>query len=181
MDPLFTNIILVHYGQPCIYIIWVILRTNILDVLNGHDIKILINIYKPITDSYYIVIYCFPWEMVTDPAKSPRYLLCYDSSFNQFAICGTAFPQTKRVYTLEKYGMVSHIKDGKPSSNGIIGDRRGDKQMNKQQSHCGVNHTISFQGHCDNYWLYHNYKFYMFDQFRSPIHDIMCCLSTKGL
>ena len=61
--PLVYKHILVHYGQPCIYIIWVILRTNILDVLNSHDIKILINIYKPITDSYYIVIDCFPWAM----------------------------------------------------------------------------------------------------------------------
>ena len=62
--PLVYKHILVHYGQPCIYIIWVILRTNNLDVLNSHDIKILINIYKPITDSYYIVIDCFPWPMV---------------------------------------------------------------------------------------------------------------------
>ena len=46
--PLVYKHILVHYGQPCIYIIRVILRTNTLDVLNSHDIKILINIYKPI-------------------------------------------------------------------------------------------------------------------------------------
>ena len=62
--PLVYKHILVHYGQPCIYIIWVILRTNIIDVLNSHDIKILINIYKPIIDFHYIVIHWFPWAMV---------------------------------------------------------------------------------------------------------------------